>query len=294
VNPESREVVVCDLDGTLLGPDALLSGFAREGLSALLGAGIPLTVATSRRIHSIRKLLDGIPLVLPVIEVNGAFITEFAGGRRLVANFLDPGAAALTVEAMIEAGADPVVTAWDGSRDQVHFRSVLNQGSAWFVEGKRRFAEVTDLIEADEIALGDGVAAVTGFLPDAAAADFASRLAAALGPEAAIYAAANFYCPGWTEVQVQDSVAEKGAAIPELLELASLEGRQVLACGDHLNDLGLLEAADLAVAPANAHPQVRELADVVVASNREDGVVRYLLDRYGRSIGFGGDSAGQI
>ena len=294
MNTESREVVVCDLDGTLLGPDARLSGFARDGLSALLAGGIPLTVATSRRIHSIRRLFDGIPLALPVIEVNGAFITELSGGRRLVANLLDRDAAALTVEAMIEAGADPVVTAWDGSRDQVHFRSVLNAGSAWFVEGKRRYADATDLIEADEIALGDGVAAVTGFVPDAAAADFASRLTRELGPMACIYAAANFYCPGWTEVQVQDAVAEKGAAIPALLELASIPGSPVLACGDHLNDVGLLEAADLAVAPANAHPPDPRARRRVVASNREDGVVRFLLDRYGLSIGFEGYSAGQL
>lgn len=40
---------VCDLDGTLLGPDATLSEFSREGLNRLLEAGIQLTIASSRR-----------------------------------------------------------------------------------------------------------------------------------------------------------------------------------------------------------------------------------------------------
>jgi hydroxymethylpyrimidine pyrophosphatase-like HAD family hydrolase len=226
-------------------------------------------------------LLDGIRLELPVIEVNGAFITDLASGNRMVANFLAREAAATTIEAMIEAGADPVVTAWDGSRDQVHFRSALNRGSSWFVEGKRRYADATDLIEADEIEVGERVAAVTGFVPDAAAPDLAAALVRELGAGAAVYAAANFYCPGWTEVQVQDAVAEKGAAVEAMLEAAGLEAGAVIACGDHLNDVGLLATADLAVAPANAHPQILELADAVVEPNREDGVVRYLLDRYG-------------
>lgn len=48
--------------------------------------------------------------------------------------------------------------------------------------------------------------------------------------------------------------------------------------GDHLNDLPMFAVADRAVAPANAHPDVRARAAVVTAANDEDGVVRYLLD----------------
>jgi hydroxymethylpyrimidine pyrophosphatase-like HAD family hydrolase len=53
------EVYVCDLDGTLLGPDARLSEFSRRGLNQLLSAGVQLTVASSRRTVSMRPLLAG-------------------------------------------------------------------------------------------------------------------------------------------------------------------------------------------------------------------------------------------
>lgn len=280
------EVVICDLDGTLLDNEAALSGFARDGLNRLLSAGVPLTVATSRRTASIRDKLAGVAIRLPVIEVNGAFVSELAGARRLTACLLDPEAVAATVAVMDEVGADPVLSAWDGSRDQVYFGPALNPGSAWFVAGKRRYAEITDLFElADLTVVADGVAAITGFVPDEEGEHLAERLSQLLGAKASVYGAANFYMPGWTEVQVQNRLAEKGAAIEPLLAAAGLEGSPVVACGDHLNDVGLLAAADLAVAPANAHPRIRELADLVVEPNTEDGVVRWLLERYGHPTG---------
>ena len=276
------EVVICDLDGTLLGPDARLSPFAKDGLNRLLGAGVRLTVATSRRTLSIRDRLAGVRIRLPVIEVNGAFVSELDSGRRLEARLLGPEAAAPTVAAMVEAGADPVVSAWDGVSDRVYCAPALNPGSTWFAEGKRSYG--TEIVEDDDLtAVPDGVAAITGFVPDPEGEALAEHLSRLLGNAASVYGATNFYVPGWTEVQVQDRLAEKGAAIEPLLAVAGLEGSRVIACGDHLNDVGLFEVADLAIAPTNAHPRILELADEVVGSNLEDGVVRHLLEQHGIS-----------
>ena len=47
---------------------------------------------------------------------------------------------------------------------------------------------------------------------------------------------------------------------------------QVMAIGDSLNDLALIQAAGLGVAMANAEPIVKEHADWITLSNEEDGV----------------------
>jgi hydroxymethylpyrimidine pyrophosphatase-like HAD family hydrolase len=101
-----------------------------------------------------------------------------------------------------------------------------------------------------------------------------------MGDAAIVYSAPNYYCPGWTEVQVQHRAAEKGAALPALLGACGAVGAEVIVCGDHLNDLGLFTAAGRSIAPANAHPAVLERATEVVGSNDEDGVVRHLLERH--------------
>jgi len=78
--------------------------------------------------------------------------------------------------------------------------------------------------------------------------------------------------------RIQHRAAEKGAAIPALLKACAIPIADVIACGDHLNDLGLFAAAMHSIAPANAHPTVLEVATEIVGSNDQDGVVRHLLD----------------
>ena len=61
-------IYVSDLDGTLLRDDATLSAFSRNVLRELLRNDIPFTVASARNVTSIRAILAGLKLHLPVIE----------------------------------------------------------------------------------------------------------------------------------------------------------------------------------------------------------------------------------
>lgn len=124
------------------------------------------------------------------------------------------------------------------------------------------------------------MAQITTFAPDHEAAALTERLRSAVGAAARVHAASNMYWPGWTEITVSHQAAEKGAAVPALLEACALPDAEVIACCDHLNDLGLFDAATHSIAPANAHAAVLESATEIVGSNDEDGVVRYLLDRH--------------
>lgn len=273
---------ICDLDGTLLRSDGALSEFARDGLNKLLSAGIRLTIASSRATPAMRALLAGVDLRLPVIEFNGAFVSELESGRHLASNFLSKSAAFAAVEAILATGTDPVVSAWDGSRDRVHSGYRMNEGTAWYLEEKRAYGDPR-LTACDDLLGAAGqekVASIVGFVRDTEAAALNESLREAVGGEAVVYCAQNYYCPGWTEVQVQHPAAEKGAAVPALLAACDGVGTDVIACGDHLNDLGLFAAATHSIAPGNAHPSVLASATVVVGRNDEDGIVRHLLDRH--------------
>ena len=79
-------IVLFDLDGTLLKDDGEISVYTRDNLIRLLNAGVNFTVASARSIPSLQQLLRGIPFRLPVIEINGAFISDFATGDHLVIN----------------------------------------------------------------------------------------------------------------------------------------------------------------------------------------------------------------
>jgi hypothetical protein len=68
----------------------------------------------------------------------------------------------------------------------------------------------------------------------------------------------------------------KGAALDSLAQIRGLKRSQIMAIGDNLNDLEMLEYAGRAVVMANASDEVRALAREsgweLTASNDEDGV----------------------
>ena len=51
---------------------------------------------------------------------------------------------------------------------------------------------------------------------------------------------------------------------------------RTVAFGDNVNDLPMMREADVAVAVANAFPQVKESADVVIGPNTADSVALFI------------------
>lgn len=274
---------VCDLDGTLLRSDGTLSEFARDALNRLVDAGVHVTVASGRSLQAMRALLAGVDLRLPVIGLNGALISELNTGQHLLIRALSPTPAQASMAILAAHDASPVITSWDGSEDRVHHTETMNAASEWWVAEKRAYGDPRLRLseDLDAVAGREEIVLITGFVPDHDAERLLERLRAELGETAIIHTGQHIYCTGWTEFQIQHPEADKGHAVPRFLNLTGLRGSTVFACGDHLNDLGMFEIADEAVAPTNAHPAVLAAATSATAANDVDGVIHWLLGRAG-------------
>lgn len=97
---------VSDLDGTLLSNNGTLSNNSRAALQQLLSDGVAFSVASARSVVSIKPILSGIRLSLPVIEFNGAFLSDLDSGRH------EQLALVGTCE------GKPHTTAWERGRDR--------------------------------------------------------------------------------------------------------------------------------------------------------------------------------
>jgi hydroxymethylpyrimidine pyrophosphatase-like HAD family hydrolase len=71
----------------------------------------------------------------------------------------------------------------------------------------------------------------------------------------------------------------KGAALARLAADLGVPLAETLAIGDGSNDVSMLRVAGLGVAMGHATPSVRLAADVVTASNGEDGAAQ-AIERY--------------
>jgi hydroxymethylpyrimidine pyrophosphatase-like HAD family hydrolase len=71
----------------------------------------------------------------------------------------------------------------------------------------------------------------------------------------------------------------KGSALAALAARMGIAREQVVAIGDHENDLPMIEWAGLGLAMGNAIPAARALADAVIPSVQEAGVA-WAIERY--------------
>lgn len=76
---------------------------------------------------------------------------------------------------------------------------------------------------------------------------------------------------------------EKASALDFLCRTLHIGSDEVMACGDGLNDMPMLQFAGLAVAMGNACWEIKEMADYVTLSNEESGVA-YAVKKFILSV----------
>lgn len=70
--------------------------------------------------------------------------------------------------------------------------------------------------------------------------------------------------------------AHKGYALQKVMDLYSLSSDEIIVFGDYNNDLEMLALANVSVAMANAHPNVKAISRYETVSNDQQGVESFL------------------
>ena len=68
----------------------------------------------------------------------------------------------------------------------------------------------------------------------------------------------------------------KGVGLKRLGDILGIRTDEILAFGDGLNDIRMLQTAGIGVAMENAPQEVKEAADDMAFSNDRDGVAEYI------------------
>ena len=77
-----------------------------------------------------------------------------------------------------------------------------------------------------------------------------------------------------TNIEINAFGVNKAAAIKKVCERLDLSMEQVMAAGDSLNDIKMIEKAGLGVAMGNAQQTVKDKADYITDTNENDGVAK--------------------
>jgi hydroxymethylpyrimidine pyrophosphatase-like HAD family hydrolase len=64
----------------------------------------------------------------------------------------------------------------------------------------------------------------------------------------------------------------KGSALNNLIDITGIKKENVIAIGDYCNDIEMIKEAGLGAATANAHPLLRNAANITTVSNDEHAI----------------------
>lgn len=268
---------VSDLDGTLLDPTGQLADSTRAGLVRLLEEGLTFTVASARHVVSIKQLLGELPLQLPVISSNGAYLSDYASGRHEMVNAMEPSLAQAVFALIRSHGLMPFVATHGAQGDQLFWQSAHNEAQQFFVEERHRnrdprFRQVERL---QDVLHDPAVTIVVVDRAEPLQALMAEVEALAAG-RLEIHMNEDLYRPGWPWLTIHDHRATKDQAIRTLAERYGLHEREIVVFGDHVNDVSMLRAAHRGIAVGNAIDAVKAVAHTVIGPHHEDSVVRFI------------------
>lgn len=253
-------LVASDLDGTLLGPDGQLSARTRAALDAVRAEGMVVVAATGRSHRTaLPRVGDHIDWA---VCSNGAVLYDVA---RDVVDVHHPIGVELVARLVTDVAAHvpEVGLAWetvDGFGADAAFHRLRPSTEQVLLD-----APLGDLL--------DGGAAVTKVLV-AHPALVQEVLLEALRPVLPVEVEAT--TSGADFVEVTATGIDKAFTVGLLAERLGIDRHEVLAFGDHLNDLPLLSWAGRAIAVANAHPAVRDLVPERADHHADDGVAKVL------------------
>ena len=268
---------ISDLDGTLLDTGGRLAPSTRAGLMRLLDAGLTFTVASARHVSSIRQILGDLPLRLPVIASNGAYISEMASGRHELVHAIEPAIAQAVFALIRQHELMPFVSTHGPKGDQLFYQSVHNEAQQAFVDERLRNADPRLRHSARlQNELGDPAVTFVVVARHAPLAALQAAIDELCGDAVETHLAEDLYKPGWPWLTVHDRKATKDQAIKTLAERYGLLEREVVVFGDHVNDIKMLRAAHRGIAVANAIAAVKDEAHQVIGPHHEDSVLRFI------------------
>lgn len=266
-----------DLDGTLLNAEGALSARTRAGLVKLIESGVPFTVASARGYFSITKLFGDVPFRLPIIEFNGAFITDYKTGEHLEINSLGQALGEEIFDRVLAAGQRPFVCSFNGTEDCLHYDELQNAGMEWY-ENRRRTAGDPRLRRTEDLraTMSEDVVSLTVMdQSEPKIRALRDELAEAYGEKLQLYCYENEYSKGTWWLTIHHEKASKHIAMKSLMERFA-PGSEMVALGDNINDIEMLKSADRAIAVKNAVPELLAVADEVIGHHDEDSVINFL------------------
>jgi Cof subfamily protein (haloacid dehalogenase superfamily) len=263
-------LLALDIDGTILDSHGQVPEANRAAIARAIDAGVEVALATGRRYDFALPIVESLPGPLTLILSNGA-IVKTRQGETLMRHLLPREIAREVISRVPQHRLDTSVV-FDRPREGQVVFEVLEwdhpRKGAFLVSNRPFVLEVAPLVDCltedpIQVTFSGGCAEMRVLFDELRAGE--PGFTAALTE----YARRDF-----SLVDVVKAGCSKGTALREWAGTRGIPRESVMAMGDNLNDLQMLEFAGTPVLMGNALAELKARGWAVTASNDQAGVAQ--------------------
>jgi Cof subfamily protein (haloacid dehalogenase superfamily) len=238
------KLLALDMDGTLLDDEQKVSSENKKWIKKALDAGIIVMFATGRGFQSISPYIKELEFNTPIVAVNGSEVWA-------------------TPETLLSRHTIDQATI-----GKLHELAVKYDSWFWAyaVEGIFNIENWTDE-RASEAWLKFGY-----YMED-------QQVREAIRKEVETWETLEITNSHPNNLELNPLGVSKASGLEEICKLTGIEMHEVVAMGDSLNDLFMIQEAGLGFAMGNAQEAVKLAADFIAPKNTENGVA-YVIEHY--------------
>lgn len=233
------KLIALDMDGTLLTSDLEVSEMNRKMIAKALDKGVHVMLSTGRWLDFSYPYAESLNLDTYLVTVNGGEI--WTKSKELVERHVH---APDLVEKMWNIGQDKGVGMWCVATDRIY-----NEGERpddfYKYEWLKIGFTTEDIDKLDEIR-----------------------------KELSVYDSLEITNSLPTNIEVNPAGVNKANGIKRVCRELGITMDEVMAVGDSLNDIKMIEQAGLGVAMGNAQDTIKKVADYITDTNNNDGVAK--------------------
>ena len=274
---KTNTLYISDLDGTLLASDGHISKKSRDILNNIIKDGAKVSIATSRNLFAFDQRVSGVNFSIPVILNTGGCIYNCQTRHYDVISdipfdsviklkkILDENEIASFIYGLVDEELYLLYEKIFDEADQAY----IKKRAPMYHTFQKDLTSLSEMVDSCKVIfyVGYGSYEKTKRILDLSS--FVDGINATITKD--IYTG-NYF------IEICEESVSKASAILKLKEMYEID--EIVAFGDNVNDVEMLELSDRCYVPKNGLPQIQKMADVVIDRNDTDSVARFIAEDY--------------
>ncbi len=257
------KLIITDLDGTLLNDEKNLPDDFWHIEQELKQMGITLVIASGRQYYTMADQFKPIIDDVYLLAENGALVLK--GTEQIHCNPLDKEIAnTLIKKGRKVSGAWPILCGRESAYVEDNHGPLLDEANKYY----KRLEVVDDLTKVDDLVLKFTMC------------DFDGSQENSFKYFEDLQHLCKVAVAGKIWLDMTNLTTSKGTALTKIMEHCDISPDEVMAFGDYMNDMDMIEVAHHSYAMKNSHPSIIEAARFITTHDNNNSGVTHELRKY--------------